>query len=54
MSYTIMEYDLQTGECITLGKSCGDDSGEAKARFIEENNYQHRKWIWLIARGPNR
>jgi hypothetical protein len=54
VSYTIMEYDLLTGECATIGQSCGDDSGEAKARYIEKNNYQARKWVWLIARGPNR
>ena len=54
MDYTIMEYDLQTGECVTLGDAHGDDSGEAKARFIEKNNYQPRPWVWLIARGPNR
>tara|TARA_R110002020_G_scaffold37239_18_gene112610 strand:+ start:2224 stop:2376 length:153 start_codon:yes stop_codon:yes gene_type:complete len=47
-----MEYDLQTGQYITVGKSCGDDSGEAKVRFIKKNNYQLRKGIWLIARGP--
>ncbi len=52
MSYTIMEYDLLTGECETIGQATGDDSGVAKARFKEKNNYQPRKWVWLIARGP--
>lgn len=54
MSYTIMEFNLLTGAYVTLGQSVGDDSGEAKARFIEQNEWAPRKGIWLIARGPNR
>ena len=54
MDYMIMEYDLRTGECATVGRSCGDDSGEAKDRFVEKNNWQRRQGIWLIARGPIR
>ena len=54
MKYTIMEFNLVTGQYTTLGTSCGDDSGEAKSRYIKENDWDPRAGIWLIARGPNR
>ena len=47
-----MEYDLQTGRCTTIGQSYGEDSGEAKEHFMRERDYEPRKHIWLVARGP--
>ena len=52
MDYTIMEFDLQTGKYTTIGHASGDDSGEAKVKFLKENDWKPRKNIWLFARGP--
>ena len=52
MDYTIMEYDMKTGEYTTVGHACGDDSGEAKKRFVEQTKWKPRKGIWLFAKGP--
>ena len=52
MDYTILEYDLKTGKYTKIGDSCGDDSGEAKARFKEKTKWKPRDGIWLLAKGP--
>jgi len=47
-----MEYDSQTGKYTVIGYSSGEDSGEAKLRFLKENEWKPRKGIWLFAKGP--
>ena len=52
MDYTIMEYNMTTGKYTVIGQAAGDDSGDAKARFLKANKWEPRKGIWLFAKGP--
>ena len=52
MQYTIMEYNMKTGKYTVIGEAAGDDSGEAKKRFMEKTGWKPREGVWLFAKGP--
>ena len=52
MDYTIMEFNTKTGKYTTIGFASGDDSGEAKTKFIKREGWKQKKNIWLFAKGP--
>ena len=52
LDYTIMEYNVKQKRYRAIGAASGEDSKEAIANFIEEEEYQRRKDIVLFARIP--
>tara|TARA_Y100000592_G_scaffold92441_1_gene154169 strand:+ start:683 stop:856 length:174 start_codon:yes stop_codon:yes gene_type:complete len=53
IDYTIMEYNIQTRRYVTIGFAEGIGPKEAKANYIEKNQWHPRNEdVILFAKGP--
>ena len=52
LHYTIMEFDLKTGKYTTIGHATGEDSGEAKTKFLKESEWNLARVFGCLLKAP--